>query len=815
MRSRSALKWQFVALTAFLVTTASAFVTGVGAGPAQSTNSKPGRRVGEVAAAAQPEAFQGYLPDTESMTMIISLEPRNQVEMEKLKADLYDPSSAQYRQWLTPTEFGQRFGRTEEEFNHAVNWLKGQGFVINNAFANRLDISFTGTVDTVQQAFNVQMGRYWDAVNNRSFHSNMQPPTLPREIDAMTEGLEGLSDAVLLHAHAQKAPMAYPQLASGGKSVKKKVRPDGVLGSSNFMAPADLAVVYDFKPLNDANMLGQGQTVGTIFDSDVKNSDVALYRNFFGLPPANLARVVPKGLFSPGIVSSGEFESILDISSISAAAPLAEIDLILIPSLSFGNIRVAEQDIVNEGTIRVVNESFGGCEQDAFAPAEQTTFNQAVIEGIAFFASAGDEGAECFGDAPPGVKQIQCPACYGGVTAVGGTQIQATFDPVSGSITSLQSEDVWNSPPGDLLNCAGSEAQFPAGGTGGGVSQSVAIPSYQSAAQGFVGGVPAGANRFIPDVSALAGVPFTLTFLKGRPFFCIGTSEGSPLWAAMIVLVNQLNASPIGSPNPLLYRLGVAQYKNNLTGSFRDITVGNNTVLPRQPCDPKGVTGYSAGVGFDLVTGWGSPDLAGIVKNAATTAPPTISSLTAELQGNTLTLSGTATDPKKNIAEADITLMDSTGAVVDDTGVFAVAFAGESSVPLSFSVNNMGSFPTAVTAGLVLIDSDGNASAPAVADFGQADPGGPSIKNVTLKSAAGPLTIKGSGFSTPIQLEVNGVIAGAAVPIEINGAGTKLKIAASVSSLDLNSGPDRIRILVNGLRSNIFVLTLNEVGSGT
>jgi hypothetical protein len=109
----------------------------------------------------------------------------------------------------------------------------------------------------------------------------------------------------------------------------------------------------------------------------------------------------------------------------------------------------------------------------------------------------------------------------------------------------------------------------------------------------------------------------------------------------------------------------------------------------------------------------------------------------------------------------------------------------------------------------VLIDSDGNGSAPAIADFGQADPGGPSIKNVILGSANGPLTIKGSGFSTPIQLEVNGVVAGAAVQIEIKGGGTKLKIAASASSLGLNSGANRIRVLVNGLRSNIFVLTLN------
>src|ERR1700733_12032605 len=96
----------------------------------------------------------------------------------------------------------------------------------------------------------------------------------------------------------------------------------------------------------------------------------------------------------------------------------------------------------------------------------------------------------------------------------------------------------------------------------------------------------------------------------------------------------------------------------------------------------------------------------------------------------------------------------------------------------------------------------------AVADFSQADPGGADILTAGLNSSNGPLVIEGFGFFEPTQLEVNGVIVGPPAPVKIKASGTKLKIAASAAALGLNSGPNRVRVLVNGLNSNIFVLTL-------
>ena len=115
----------------------------------------------------------------------------------------------------------------------------------------------------------------------------------------------------------------------------------------------------------------------------------------------------------------------------------------------------------------------------------------------------------------------------------------------------------------------------------------------------------------------------------------------------------------------------------------------------------------------------------------------------------------------------------------------------------------MQNFPSAVKASLVLSDAQGGKSAPFVADFSQADPGGAQITSASF-DPSGLMTVRGSGFATPIQLESNGAIVN--VRIKIKGGGGKLKIPASSSDLNLVSGPNRIKILVNGLRSNIFVL---------
>jgi hypothetical protein len=181
-----------------------------------------------------------------------------------------------------------------------------------------------------------------------------------------------------------------------------------------------------------------------------------------------------------------------------------------------------------------------------------------------------------------------------------------------------------------------------------------------------------------------------------------------------------------------------------------------------------------------------------------------ITALSGSLQGNTLTMTGTATNPNGNIAQADITLLDGAGHTAGDTGLFSSNFGSATTSSFTLTVTNMQNFPSAVRASLVLADSQGGKSAPFVADFSQADPGGPQITTASFDSAGGLMTVRGNGFASPIALESNGVLVN--IRIKIKGGGTKLKIAGSSSDLNLVSGSNRIKIVVNGLRSNIFVL---------
>ena len=1011
--------------------------------------------------------YMGGLPLSNEIRMLISFQMRDRAGLDRLVADLYDPASPQYHQWLTAEEFGKRFGRSDQEFKMAVAWLKSQGFRVDRQYPNRLAIGFTGSVDVVQRSLGVRMNQYFDSGANRAFYSNAQPPILPSYISAIAANLVGLNNAVIYHRPVRSVSKLSQPVDQAGKG-RGKIRPDAILQGQTFMGPKDFASVYNFTPLSSSGIQGQGQKIGIIMDSDVRDSDMASYRNQFGLPAANLQRIVLPGLSNPGMTQDGETEADLDTQSVSGIAPFAEIDLITIPQLDSLSVETAEQEIISQGTVHIINESFGGCENGTFNSTEDGLFAQAAAQGIAFFVAAGDSGAEC-GQSPMGRAEIVCPACYPNVTSVGGTQIAATFDS-SGNLAQKLSETVWNDPPGIQGNCSGGSAG--GGASGGGISQIVSIPSYQQSAQGVAGGVQPGNMRSVPDVAALAGAPFTLIYTEGSPNLVGGTSLSSPLWAGMMTLINQYQGSAQGLPNTMLYKLGVNQYSKGGAQIFNDITSGNNNIAPMQPCLPNGTTGYSAGTGYDPVSGLGVPNafalaqafgsgsggcfislssssqtfpasggsgtisvsagsscpwaassnaswitisagtqgtgpgtvsysiaenssgqrtgtitvagdtftvtqesssggggstielavddgnfqeaigsdsgglqygvnrltptgypatvsqikiffasasgvnvgqsinllVAGneqggsnisgvnfqtvpatiqaldqfntfsvpnvtinsgdfvvgfsinvdssvdpfaispdpplaqrsyvsvdgtnffIIDNlnppfpgnfgiraevtqggggsggggGSPSGPPVVSNLSADLEGNVLTVIGTGTDSGASMTQLDITLEDASAHVVNDTGAVATNFGAGATSNFLYQFTNMGSFPSAVQASVVVIDSKGNRSTPVVANFGAGSPGGPAITSVTVNSAG--MVIKGSSFSNGMQLEVNGILVAPPL-VAKNKGGVKLKITAKVKSLNLQTGPNRIQLISGSLKSNIFVFS--------
>jgi hypothetical protein len=182
--------------------------------------------------------------------------------------------------------------------------------------------------------------------------------------------------------------------------------------------------------------------------------------------------------------------------------------------------------------------------------------------------------------------------------------------------------------------------------------------------------------------------------------------------------------------------------------------------------------------------------------------PPSISALEAHLEGDTLKLTGKAADPDADLVQAQAQLLDGRNQVVASFAPFAADIGVVYSSDFELQVNGLSQFPDAMRIALVLIDSLGNRSAPFTADFSGADPGGPAISNAFPKK--GSLVIKGKRLSTPLQLEINGTVF-TPTSIYVNEAGTKLSAAGS---FNLRTGSNRVRVISNGLHSNIFVLTL-------
>jgi hypothetical protein len=173
---------------------------------------------------------------------------------------------------------------------------------------------------------------------------------------------------------------------------------------------------------------------------------------------------------------------------------------------------------------------------------------------------------------------------------------------------------------------------------------------------------------------------------EGGLFYGGGTSQASPLWAGMMALINQFCGSTQGSPNTVLYQLGINQYKNAGAKTYVDITSGNNNVAPLIPCLPGGATGSSAGTGYDAVSGWGVPDLNVIAESLVLTLNPASQSYAAnggaDSFGVTAVTGRTWTTTSSNPGIVSITSVNS------GAGTTATGGSGSGTVNISIGVNS-------------------------------------------------------------------------------------------------------------------------------
>lgn len=518
--------------------------------------------------------------------MVFVFPVRDPAGLERFLRELQDPASPRFRRWLTPSEFGERFGARKEDLEAIAGWLRSEGFVVEGAAAGRTALVFSGRATDVERAFDTELHVYLK--DGRPAVGNARPMTLPPSL-----GRVAVRGLLPVNGFARRSPLvreAWPQF-------------NGTQGLG--LSPADFATLYGLDALYPSAR-GAGQKIAIVARTNIRVSDISTFRAFFGLP-ARDPIVVLNG-DDPGVLLGklDLLETNLDVEWSGGLAPEADVLVVVSKSTpTTDGIDLSCLYAIDQNLAGILSVSYNACEPK-LAREEVSFFTnlwaQAAAEGISVVVSAGDAGAaDCDNGKSVGtVAAVNGLASSPYATSVGGTQFDdggnpslywgSTNDPVTRkSVTGPIPEVAWNES--GTVGGSGLLAG------GGGASILYGRPAWQS-----VPGAPAGTQRLVPDIAVNAGgrVPYYLVSAGLGLFPVFGTSASAPAFAGIAALLHEVAGGRVGSLNPSLYALGVRQYVDGTASVFRDVTSGSNSV--------PGVTGWNAGPGYDAVTGLGSPD---------------------------------------------------------------------------------------------------------------------------------------------------------------------------------------------------------------
>ena len=554
-------------------------------------------------------------PDTPLDHLLLTLipSPAQQANLDELAQAQQDPGSPLYRQWLTPAEFGVRFGVGPAVQAQIVSWLQSHGFTIDEVAPSRLLIQFSGTAAQVAETFHTEIHRY--QVGAVEHIANQQDPQIPAAFAGVIGGVVSLHNFRRTSQASQKR--ALPQYSNG---------------TTHYLFPADWATLYNLNPLYAAGTSGSGASIAIVGRSNIHLADVASFLTAAGLP-ANAPSITLVGA-DPGLVSGDQAESTLDVEWSGAIAPAASVRFVIGASTATTDgIDLSAQYVVNHAVGQVVSTSYGSCEQDMGA-TELAFYNalwqQAAAQGMSVFVSSGDSGAAgCdSGSAPSGTGPAVnglCTSPY--ATCVGGTEFDEGSNPAQywttantaayGSALGYIPEEVWNESALD-------------GGAGlwastGGTSIVYPQPAWQKAVAPTSTGM-----RAVPDIAFTAAAHDGYILDENGSFWVIsGTSAASPTFAGVMALVLQSQGGTgQGNANPALYPL-----VNASRNPFHPTPSGNNSV--------PGVAGFAAtGESYNQATGLGSVDAAALVASWPSASNPM---LTLEVSPAQLSIESPAT----------------------------------------------------------------------------------------------------------------------------------------------------------------------------
>jgi Pro-kumamolisin, activation domain/Bacterial Ig-like domain (group 3) len=732
--------WNTLSAPVLLLAVFAMFVPGSRAQQARITQAIEGSKVlplqGTMSPQARAEDDQGPVPVStalQGMSIHFTLSAAQQTSLTALLKAQQTPSSSSYRQWLTTEQFADQFGMNQADIEKVTAWLQSQGFTIDHVAESRNSIRFSGTVAQAEQAFHTQIHKY--IVNGESHFANTTNVSLPAAFAATVSRVGGLHDfrpkPRLVRAGGAQSKGPNPQFTAGSSSAQS---------GAHFIAPGDLSIIYDLKPLYTAGFNGTGQTIGIAGQTDIVMADITSFRSAAGLPANNPTVFLIPGSADPGIGdASGDInEADLDLELSGGAAANATIVFVNSTAV-FDSLDYAIENKINGVQIPILSVSYGNCEPNwssADISSLETTFQQANAQGQTVLGPAGDNAAaDCDAAAPnaPPITsathglQVDYPASSAFVTGMGGSEFMGdgtAANPSTGAdqywsgsgsadaVTTALSyipEMAWNDTTISLQNGGGLD------GGGGGKSLLFTKPSYQAG----VPGIPADGARDVPDISLSASDfhdPFLVCtqiildsdptqsnyvsscnngfrvsdpgFQDDETFTAFGgTSASGPNFAGILALIEQKLGVPqgLGNINPALYTL--ASTASTYASAFHDITTGNNIVpctANTTNCPTSGTMqiGYSAATGYDQATGLGSIDA-----NNLATAFTSI----ATKGGTTTTI---AVSPAAPVAGATVTL---TATVKPSSGTT------EPTGTVTFTIDGTAGTPVTVAAGVAVM----------------------------------------------------------------------------------------------------------------
>jgi kumamolisin len=515
--------------------------------------------------AASQARLLNPLPATQSLRLDIVLPLSDPAGLETFLRDVYDPTSPSYRHFLSVSDFTARFGPSQADYDAVVQYATSHGLTVYGGLRDGMDVQVEGPVANIEAAFNLKMGVYQHPTENRTFYAPDREPTVSLPFPLWhVSGLDNYS-------------IPHPMLVKKSDSANAKKGtpgPNATTGSgpsASFLG-SDMRAAY----YGGTALTGAGQNLGLLEYVGTDLADLDTYFNNVGQTNKVPITLLSTDGTSTSCVSSSRCDDIEQTIDMTQALGMA-------PGLASLVVYIGSTDTAIIGAMTTHNPlpttiscSWG------WTPADPSTLNpyfqKMAAQGQNFFVASGDNSTWS-------KKNYAWPADNAYVVSVGGTDLTT-----NGRGGSWASETAWVD-------------------SGGGISlDGIAIPSWQQLA-GVINSSNQGSTtlRNGPDVSANANFTY---YVCADQTACTansygGTSFAAPLWAGYMALVNQqavANGNPtLGFINPIIYPIGVG---STYAANFHDITSGTSG-------------SYSAVAGYDLVTGWGSPNGAGLINSLA------------------------------------------------------------------------------------------------------------------------------------------------------------------------------------------------------